>query len=126
MKISPEDAENFEKFGVEFWDYLSDSGEVDILRESTEAGHLEEFYNEKCTYYYFVLEGQASFFLDGEEVEAEERDLVTVEPGTKCYYLGDVELLLICTPKWTEEQHNFVRYVDENGDTVPEEEAVSN
>lgn len=84
MKISSEEAENFEKFGVEFWDFLGDQGEIDVLRDDTERGHLEEFYNEKCTYYNFVLEGRASFFLDGEELEAGEGDLVEVEPGTNC------------------------------------------
>ncbi|MFB6208569.1 MAG: hypothetical protein ABEJ56_00345 [Candidatus Nanohaloarchaea archaeon] len=123
MKVSKEDAENFEKFGVKFWDYLGDeTDELDILLEKTEKGHLEEYYNEECTFYYFVISGEGSFYIDREEKKVEEGDLIVAEPGTKVYYLGDMEILLISKPSWYPEQENHVRYVDENGKTVPDEE----
>jgi mannose-6-phosphate isomerase-like protein (cupin superfamily) len=123
MKISKEEAEKFEKFGVEFRDYFSgDADELEILHEKTENGHLEEYYNKECTFYYYVIDGEGSFFLDREEIEVESGDLVVAEPETKVYYLGDMEILLISQPPWSQEQEVHVRYVDENGKTVAEED----
>jgi mannose-6-phosphate isomerase-like protein (cupin superfamily) len=123
MKISKEEAEKFEKFGVEFRDYFDeDADELEILHEKTEKGHLEEYYNKECTFYYYVIDGEGSFFLDREEIEVESGDLVVAEPETKVYYLGDMEILLISHPPWSQEQEVHVRYVDENGGTVDEED----
>lgn len=123
MKISKEDANNFEKFGVEFWDYFGeDSEEIDFLVEQTEKGHLEEYYNKECTFYYYIVEGEGRFYLDREEIEVEKGDLIVAEPMTKVYYLGEMEIILVSTPSWSQEQEVHVRYVDENGNTVPDEE----
>lgn len=123
MKISRDETNQFEKFSVKFWDYFGEnSDEIDILREETDKGHLEEYVNEECTFYYYIIEGEGSFFLDREEVEVVAGDLVVAEPMTKVYYLGDMDILLISTPKWSPEQERHIRYVDENGNTVPDEE----
>ncbi|MFB6213749.1 MAG: cupin [Candidatus Nanohaloarchaea archaeon] len=122
MKISSEDANRFEKFGVKFWDYFGEEADdLEILREKTEKGHLEEYYNQECTFYYYIIEGEGSFFLDREETEVEAGDVVFAEPGTKVYYLGELEILLISQPPWNEDQEVHVRYVDEHGNTVKEE-----
>ena len=123
MKISRDDADQFEKFGVKFWDYFGgDAADIEILREETQKGHLEEYLNEECTFYYYIIEGEGSFFLDREEIEVEAGDLVVAEPMTKVYYLGEMDVLLISSPPWREEQERHIRYVDKNGDTVSEEE----
>ena len=123
MKISRDEADQFEKFGVKFWDYFGgDAEDIEILREETDKGHLEEYLNEECTFYYYIIEGEGSFFLDREEIEVEAGDLVVAEPMTKVYYLGEMDVLLISSPPWSEEQERHIRYVDENGNTVPDED----
>lgn len=123
MKISKDEANSFEKHDVEMWDYFGeDAEEADVLRLSTEKGHLQEFYDKESEFLYYVIEGEGNFYLDGEPEEVEKGDLVVAPPETKIYYLGEMELLLICSPPWSPENEVHVRYVDENGETVPEEE----
>lgn len=117
--IGPKDGDKFSKFGVDFIQYIGqESDDIDILTEKTEHGHLEEFYNTECTFYYYILEGEGEFYLDGEPREVEKGDLVKVPPGTRTYYLGEMEILLVSHPSWSEEQEVHVRHVDEDGNTV--------
>lgn len=122
-KISKDDSNSFEKHTAEMHDYFGESAEeADILHLSTEKGHLQEFYHEESQFMYYVIEGEGTFYLDREPVEVEKGDLVVAPPETKIYYLGKMELLLVCSPPWTEEENIHVRYVDENGETVPKSE----
>lgn len=123
MKLSKEDADNFEKHSVEMWDYFGeDAEEADILRLSTEKGHLQEYSNDESTFIFYVIEGNGTFYLDGESKKVGKEDVVVAPPKTKIYYLGDMELLLVCSPPWHPDQENHIRYVDEKGNTVPNKE----
>ncbi len=120
--ISKDEANNFEKSNVELFDYFGeDAEEADILRVSCEEGHLEEFYDDKSTFLYFIIEGKGTFYLDEKPKDVEKGDLVVAPPKTKIYYLGDMELLLVCSPPWSEENEHSVRYLNKEGETVEKE-----
>lgn len=123
MKISKNEAESFVKHHVEMFDYFGEEGEeADILRLSTDKGHLQEYSNEECTFFFYVIEGEGTFYLDGQPEVVESEDLVVAPPETRIFYLGDMELLLVSSPPWSPDQEKHHRYVDENGDTVSEDE----
>lgn len=113
-KISKDAANRFEKHGIDLWDYFGDDGpaEGDVLYLETKEGHMAEFLNEECTFFYYVLSGEGSFYLDREEIPVEPGDLIHAPPGTKIYYLGEMEMLLFCAPSWTPEQEVHVRAID--------------
>lgn len=96
------DAEKKGKFGANLSVYpnVNDCG---IVFVSTETGHNEEFANLKSTFVYLILEGSGSFFLDDEEVKVEKGDMISIEPNTKIYYKGKLEMMLITTPSWKQE-----------------------
>lgn len=119
-KITRTDADRFEKHGIELWDYLGEDGPEtgDVLYLETGEGHLQEFRNTKCDFFYYVLDGDGAFYLDGDEEPVGPGDLVHVPAGTAVYYLGEMDLLLFCSPSWTPEQEEHIRYIDADGNTV--------
>ncbi|MDY6766038.1 MAG: cupin domain-containing protein [Candidatus Nanohaloarchaea archaeon] len=117
-KISRSEADQFEKHGIELWDYFGEDGppEGEVLYLETEDGHAEEFYNEESAFFYYVVEGEGSFYLDREEVAVSPGDLVYAPAETRIYYVGAMKFLLFVTPPWTPEQEVHVRDID-LGDT---------
>lgn len=96
------DVEKKGKFGANLKVYpnVNDCG---IVLVSTETSHNEEFSNLKSTFVYTVLEGNGSFFLNDEEVKVEKGDMISIEPNTRIYYKGKLEMVLITNPAWKQE-----------------------
>ena len=90
-----------EKFGVSLGIY-PDIDNCGIVLESTEEGHNQEFYNNKSTFIYIILEGNGSFFLDGKEVVVSQGDMLSISPNTKIYFKGKLKMILITSPKWNQ------------------------
>lgn len=114
MKYTREEAGSFEKSGVELWEYVGegDLEQADVLYIEVDGGHDEEFYHEESAFIYYVLEGEGTFYLDGEATDVTTTDVVAIPPGTNIYYTGQMELLLVTAPAWTPELEHVVREVD--------------
>ncbi|MGH4015017.1 MAG: hypothetical protein ACRDSL_14085 [Pseudonocardiaceae bacterium] len=72
---------------------LSIEGALDRVLKQTE-----------CDFVYYVTRGSGTFRIAGEEEDVSLGDLVVVPAGTAFTYRGDMTLLLIATPPWSEEQ----------------------
>lgn len=79
---------------------------------STTEGHFQEFIHRTSTFAYYVLEGTGAFYLDGEAVPVKKSDVIVAPPGTKIYYLGALEMILVTTPAWTEEGEVEIRKIE--------------
>lgn len=114
MKYTREEADSFEKSGVDLWEYVGDGDldQADVLYIEVDGGHTEEFYHEESAFIYYVLDGEGTFYLDGDEVPVEETDVVAIPPETKIYYTGTMELLLVTAPEWQADLEHVVREVD--------------
>ncbi len=111
MRITRENTNKFEKYGVDMSLYINneDVPAASVLHLDVKGGHYEEFYHDKSTFIYYVIEGSGSFFLNGEENKVSATDLIVAKPGTKIYYLGKMKLLLTCAPRWEEQYEHHVR-----------------
>ena len=103
----------FDKNGVNFVGFGSPNSVVGIVMESVEKGHFEEFVHDKSTFIYIFLEGEGVFFLDGTPVKVEAGDMLTVSPGTRIYYFGELKQLLITNPAFDPKYERHIRDVDE-------------
>ena len=56
----------------------------------------------------YVIKGSGLVYVDGKRAVLEIGDFLIIEPNEKYFYEGDISLLLINIPKWTQEQHKFV------------------
>jgi mannose-6-phosphate isomerase-like protein (cupin superfamily) len=107
-------AMNFVKQGVNMWlyDTATDSREANVLCQETEKGHSEEFYHEKSTFIFYILEGSGVWVIEGKEYPVKATDVVMIPPGKRFYYKGKLKQLLVTTPAWEEKYERHVRDVE--------------
>ncbi len=111
-KISLEDTTRFNKNGVDFIGYGPVNNDLSFVLETVEEGHFEEFVHDKCTFTYLFLEGEGTFYLDGEAVKVKKGDVLTIEPGTRIYYKGNLKQILINTPAYDPKYERHIRNID--------------
>lgn len=88
-----------EKFGIQL-EVLPNIGDVGVVVAETETGHNQEFFDKNSTFHYFILEGGGSYFIDDEEVKVTKGDLLSIPPGKRIYYKGNMRVLLVTNPPW--------------------------
>lgn len=81
---------------------------VSIVRISTETGHETEIIEHGSVFAYYVLSGEGRFIVEGVPETCAAGDLVVIPPGRRFTYKGNLQMLLVCTPPWKEEQEETV------------------
>ena len=112
-KINFEDTTRFNKNGVDFVGYDKIDDNLSFVMETVEKGHFEEFIHDKCTFTYVFLDGSGTFYLDDEAVSVKKGDVLTVYPGTRIYYKGNLKQLLITTPAYDPKYERHIRDIEE-------------
>lgn len=110
-KINLEEAVTFDKNGVKFVGYDKIDDNLSFVIETVEEGHFEEFVHEKCKFTYVFLEGQGVFYLDDEPVEVKAGDVLSINPGTRIYYIGHLKQILITTPAYDPKYERHIRNI---------------
>lgn len=64
------------------------------------------YLNKVCHEIYFIIKGQAKFFVGSDEYDVHEKDIVVVEPNTAHYIeTSDLVYITVTRPDWYEEQY---------------------
>lgn len=58
-----------------------------------------------CTELVLVTRGCGSVTIDGREYSIYSGDSIVIEPGEKFVWSGDLELVIVCSPRWSSDQH---------------------
>ncbi len=111
--LKNENATKFTKNGVDFIGYDKISDDMSIVIEKVDKGHFEEFIHDKSTFTYIFLEGEGIFYLDGESVKVSAGDVLSINPGTKIYYFGNLKQILITTPAFNSDYERHIRDIEE-------------
>lgn len=109
MKLSGEKAVKVSKHGVDLSIYPLERDDVGIVHIMTDEGHRQEFFHKTSTFIYYVIRGSGTFYLNGEAIHVNAYDVIMAKPGTKIYYLGKMELILVTSPAWNEADEIEVR-----------------
>lgn len=112
-KFTAEKANKFSKHGIDLVVYGENIPGANVVHVSVKKGHLQEFYDEKSYYSYYIVEGRGTFVLNDERVEASATDLIVVPPKTRIHYFGTMEMVLTVSPAFNERNERHVRFVDE-------------
>lgn len=112
MKVSSEETVKMSLHGIDVAVYPLQRDDIDLVRVSTKEGHFQEFIHKTSTFVYYVLGGSGTFYLDGQAIPVKQSDVVVAPPGTKIYYLGSLEMILVTTPAWKEEDEIEVRKIE--------------
>ena len=111
-KIKFEDTTRFNKNGVDFIGYEPINDNMSFVIETVEEGHFEEFVHDKSTFTYIFLEGSGTFYLDDKEVPVKKGDVLSIEPGTRIYYKGNLKQILITTPAYDQKYERHIRNIE--------------
>ena len=111
-KIKYEDTTRFNKNGVDFIGYEPINDNMSFVIETVEEGHFEEFVHDKSTFTYIFLEGSGTFYLDDKEVLVKKGDVLSIEPGTRIYYKGNLKQILITTPAYDQKYERHIRNIE--------------
>lgn len=111
-RYTHKDARKFHKYGVDLTVYGEAVASCNPVLVEVKVGHLEEFYDQKSTYMYLILEGEGTFMLNDEPVRASPKDLIVIPPKTRIYYFGTMKMVLCVTPAFDEKNERHVRMVD--------------
>ena len=113
-KINFENATRFSKNGVDFVGYDAINDEMSFVIETVKEGHFEEFVHDNSTFTYIFLEGEGIFYLDDEEVKVKAGDVLSINPGTRIYYKGNLKQVLITTPAYDPKYERHIRDIQKN------------
>ena len=111
-KISFEETNRFSKNGVDFIGYSPIDNNMSFVIETVKEGHFEEFVHDKCTFTYIFLEGKGTFYLDDEKVDVKKGDVLSINPGTRIYYKGNLKQILITTPAYDPKYERHIKNID--------------
>lgn len=109
--IKKKNTTQFQKNGVDFVGYGKVTDDMSIVVETVEQGHFEEFVHLKSTFTYLFLEGSGMFVLDDEKIEVQAGDVLSIKPGTRIYYFGNLKQVLITTPAYDEKYEKHIRNI---------------
>lgn len=103
------EASTLNKYGVNITSYKTDIAEANVVYEETTVGHLEEFYNEVSTYIWFIIEGEGTFVINNERIAVKAKDQIVLPPKSRVHYFGNLKMVLVSTPAYTEDDARHVR-----------------
>lgn len=107
-------ARTINKHGVDITIFDENVDINNVVYEETTIGHLEEFYDTVSTHIWFIIEGEGTFVIDDEKIQAKAKDLVVVPPNKRIHYFGKMKMVLSTTPSFSPENEHHVRDVPES------------
>ena len=113
-KFTADKARKFNKFGIDLVVYGENVPEANVVHVSVKKGHLEEFYDVKSWFIYYIVKGRGTFVLNDEKAEVKATDLITIPPKTRIHYFGTMEMVLTVSPAYDEKNYRHVRMVSES------------
>ena len=112
MKFVASKSKVKEKHGINISIYGIPKGiNADVVHIAVKKGHHEEFYHTKSTFIYYIIKGKGRFYLNDKETKVKQADLLVVQPKTRIYYKGKMEILLTTIPAWKAKYEHHVRYL---------------
>ncbi|MBI3573037.1 MAG: DUF861 domain-containing protein [Candidatus Kerfeldbacteria bacterium] len=111
MKATRKQAHIKKKHGIKLWVYPAKQKVSEVAYIESTVGHLQEFYDKKSTFTYYILAGQGTFYLNGKAVPVKATDVVIIPPMTKIYYIGKMKMTLTTSPVWNAKNEVHVRFI---------------
>jgi mannose-6-phosphate isomerase-like protein (cupin superfamily) len=111
-KFGAKEADKFNKHGIDLTVYKYSEPSASVCHVSVQEGHFQEFYDVASTFTYYIIAGKGTFFLDDKPIKVEATDLIVIPPDTRIHYFGNMEMVLVNSPEWKEENERHIRLID--------------
>ena len=96
----------FEKDGVKGTNFeskeLSNKAKFAVIE--TESGHENRIRENECSFFYYIIEGNGNFEINGKIEVCQKGNLVVIPSGSVFKYTGKMRLFLTTVPFWYPEQ----------------------
>ena len=115
MIFKLKNAQRIEKHGVKMHIYNTqeECPQAAVVYQETEKGHMEEFYHEKSTFIYYILDGEGKWIVEDEEYEVKAKDVLIIPPGKRFYFKGKLKQICVTAPAWEETYEKHVKYIED-------------
>jgi mannose-6-phosphate isomerase-like protein (cupin superfamily) len=113
-KYSEKEAKKFNKYGIDLTVYPTNISTANVVKVSVKEGHFQEFYDVESTFIYTIIEGNGTFYLNDEEVQAEKGDQIVIPPKTRIHYFGTMKMVLVTTPAFNPDNERHVRLIEKS------------
>lgn len=97
---------SFDKHGATGWVYATQSHHADhlLIECQTDTGYTVALREAECEFNYFVLKGDGEVVVDGVVTACSAGDMIVIPPAHTFTFSGQLTLLLINAPKWSQDQ----------------------
>ncbi len=85
-------------------------GVAEIIHRYPDQGYVV---NHKCSEMAYVLKGSGKLVTETTEVNLSPGDVVYIPHGEKYYWEGNLTVVIPATPAWHPEQHENIRFSDQ-------------
>lgn len=93
------DEPSFKQNGLYGYNFNLECEQISISVEDVFKGHDFYYTNTKSEIFYYVLEGNGTFCIDGEKIDVNKGEIIQIKQNTEYVFAGKMKLLLIMTPK---------------------------
>lgn len=96
------DEPTFKQNGLNGFNYHTSCDKVSISYIDVYKGHEKYCSNIASYHIYYVIEGNGTFKIDDNLYEVSQNDIIEIPPNTKFVFKGNMKLLLIMNPPYSE------------------------
>ena len=113
-RYTAKEANKLSKHGIDLTVYNESVPQANVVYIEVKEGHFQEFLDKESWYIYYIIEGNGTFFLNDEKVEAEATDLIAIPPKTRIHYFGIMKMTLTVAPAFKPENEEHIRFIDKS------------
>lgn len=103
------DETDFEQEGLDGYKFPLETDDFELYFIDSHKGHDHFVKGKTITHTYYILEGNGTFTIDGKTKEVEPDEVVDIPRDVEFAYTGEMELLLIIAPAFTEDAIEIIR-----------------
>jgi mannose-6-phosphate isomerase-like protein (cupin superfamily) len=93
------------------FEYRFDDKDIELSCAEIRGRYPQEGFamNEKIKEIFYINKGKGKINIEGNDFDIKEGDVILVQPKQKYFWLGNLDIILSCTPKFTLEQHKNIK-----------------
>ena len=103
------DETDFEQEGLDGYKFPLETNDFELYFIDSHKGHDHFVEGKTITHTYYILKGEGTFTIDGDTKEVESGQVVGIPKDVEFAYTGEMELLLVIAPPFTEDAIEIIR-----------------
>ena len=94
---------SFKQEGLSGYNYSFNSNNISFTIEDCFKGHDKYHTNKYSSKFYYVVDGEGKFSINGKIYNVKKEDLIAIPPNTEFVFAGKMRLLLVMNPAFRQQ-----------------------